>query len=132
MATLTASVNREIEGNIRRTLAPYLGLDNFEVSVKASLNTDRRVINETIFDPESRIERSIRTIPRKTETAQNLSRRPTPTTVQQKHPGTRGVGAALGEQSGEEVQRREDPHQLRDLLDTDPRPAARGYAPPIE
>lgn len=105
VATLTATVNREIEGNIRRTLAPYLGLDNFEVSVKASLNTDRRVINETIFDPDSRVERSIRTI-RENETAQNLSR-DTPTTVQQNIPDEE-VGATPGEQSSEEVQRRED------------------------
>jgi flagellar M-ring protein FliF len=105
MASLNVTVNREIEGNIRRTLAPYLGLDNFEVSVAAQINTDRRVVNETIFDPESRVERSVRII-RENEVSQNLSRE-TPTTVQQNIPQEQ-VAAAPGEQSSEETQRREE------------------------
>ncbi|HSP26105.1 MAG TPA: flagellar M-ring protein FliF C-terminal domain-containing protein, partial [Saliniramus sp.] len=105
MAALNTTVNREIEGNVRRTLAPYLGLDNFEVSVTAQINTDKRVVSETVFDPESRVERSIRII-RENETAQNLSRE-TPTTVQQNIPQEE-VAAAPGEQSSEETQRREE------------------------
>jgi flagellar M-ring protein FliF len=105
MAALNTTVNREIEGNVRRTLAPYLGLDNFEVSVTAQINTDKRVISETVFDPESRVERSVRII-RENETSQNLSRE-TPTTVQQNIPQEQ-VAAAPGEQSSEETQRREE------------------------
>ncbi|MCG6122736.1 MAG: flagellar M-ring protein FliF [Microvirga sp.] len=105
LATLNASVNRDIESNIRRTLTPYLGLDNFEVSAKATINTDRRVTNETIFDPESRVERSIRIV-RENEASQNLSNE-TPTTVQQNIPREQ-VGATPGEQSSEEIQRREE------------------------
>ena len=105
MAALNGSVNREIEGNIRRTLAPYLGLDNFEVSVSARINTDRRVVNETVFDPDSRVERSVRVI-RENEVSQNLSRE-TPTTVLQNIPQEQ-VAASPGEQSSEEVQRREE------------------------
>lgn len=105
LATLNASVNRDIESNIRRTLTPYLGLDNFEVSAKATINTDRRVTNETIFDPESRVERSIRIV-RESEASQNLSNE-TPTTVQQNIPREQ-VGATPGEQSSEEIQRREE------------------------
>lgn len=105
MAALNATVNRDIESNIRRTLAPYLGLDNFEVSVTAQINTDRRVVNETVFDPESRVERSVRVI-RENEVSQNLSRE-TPTTVQQNIPQEQ-VAATPGDQSSEEVQRREE------------------------
>jgi len=105
MAALNTSVNRDIEGNIRRTLAPYLGLDNFEVSVTAQINTDKRVVNETVFDPDSRVERSVRVI-RENEVSQNLSRE-TPTTVQQNIPQEQ-VAASPGEQSSEEVQRREE------------------------
>jgi len=124
MATLTAGVNRDIESNVRRTLAPYLGLDNFEVSAKASLNTDRRVINETIFDPDSRVERSIRII-RENETAENLSR-DTPTTVQQNIPEEE-VGAVPGEQSNEEVQRREDLTNY-EISSTQIQTSSEGYA----
>jgi flagellar M-ring protein FliF len=105
MAALNTTVNRDIEGNIRRTLAPYLGLDNFEVSVTAQINTDKRVVNETVFDPDSRVERSVRVI-RENEVSQNLSRE-TPTTVQQNIPQEQ-VAASPGEQSSEEVQRREE------------------------
>ena len=78
-----------------------------EVSVKASLKHrspgDQRGPFSTLM---SRIENaSIRTI-RENETAQNLSR-DEPHTVQQNIPEEE-VGAAPGEQSSEEVQRRED------------------------
>lgn len=52
----------DIEQRVSRTIAPYLGLGNFTVSVSAKLNTDRRQISETAFDPNSRVERSVRTI----------------------------------------------------------------------
>ncbi|MBX3582159.1 MAG: flagellar M-ring protein FliF [Rhizobiaceae bacterium] len=55
-------VEMQIEDNIRRALAPYLGPDNFRASVKAEVNTDQRQTEETIFDPESRVERSIQTV----------------------------------------------------------------------
>lgn len=41
LTNLEQSVNREIQDNIRRTLTPYLGPNNFEVSVVARLNTDK-------------------------------------------------------------------------------------------
>lgn len=56
------TVETQIEDNIRRALAPYLGPDNFRSSVKAEVNTDTRQTEETIFDPESRVERSIQVV----------------------------------------------------------------------
>lgn len=57
---IVQNVQEEIEGNINNALAPFLGMDNFRSSVTASLNTDVQQIKETVFDPESRIERSVR------------------------------------------------------------------------
>jgi flagellar M-ring protein FliF len=57
---LERSVSEEIQDKIRMTLAPYLGLDNFRSSVTVKLNTDRHQINETKFDPDSKVERSVR------------------------------------------------------------------------
>jgi len=56
------TVETQIEDNIRRALTPYLGPDNFRASVKAEVNTDTRQTEETIFDPESRVERSVQVV----------------------------------------------------------------------
>ena len=56
------TVSNMVEQNIRRALMPYLGADNLRISVAAKLNTDRRQISETVFDPEGRVERSIRVV----------------------------------------------------------------------
>jgi flagellar M-ring protein FliF len=105
MTTLEKFVNRSVQESIRKTLVPYLGIDNFEVSVAAKLNTDRKQINETVYDPESRAERSIRTI-RENEKSQNAGRQ-TPTTVEQNVPNNR-PDASGGTQSAEEKNKRED------------------------
>jgi len=105
MANLERTVSLEIQDNIRKTLVPYLGLSNFEVSVAARLNTDRTRTNETIYDPESRVERSVRTI-RETEVSQN-SNNQNPATVQQNLPNEQ-VQANGGEVSSEDNQRREE------------------------
>jgi flagellar M-ring protein FliF len=58
---IVQSVQQEIESNIDKALAPFLGMDNFRSSVTAALNTDAQQIQETVFDPNSRVERSVRT-----------------------------------------------------------------------
>ncbi|MAU96853.1 MAG: flagellar M-ring protein FliF [Fulvimarina sp.] len=55
-------VGKSVEDSIRRTLSPYLGIGNFQTSVTARLNTDRRQISERTFDPDGRVERSVRAI----------------------------------------------------------------------
>ena len=62
MLELERTVATELKQNVSETLAPYIGIDNFQLSVAARLNIDKRQINETAFDPESRFERSRRTI----------------------------------------------------------------------
>ena len=58
---IAQSVQQEIEQNIDKALAPFLGMDNFRSSVTAQLNTDTLQTQETVFDPESRVERSVKT-----------------------------------------------------------------------
>ncbi|MFC4173061.1 flagellar basal-body MS-ring/collar protein FliF [Microvirga sp. GCM10011540] len=105
MASLEKVVSREIQENVRRTLAPYLGIGNFEISVAARLNTDKTNTTETIYDPDSKVERSIRTV-KETEVSQNRNAE-RPTTVQQNLPEER-VRAENGESSSEDNQRREE------------------------
>ena len=59
---LEHQIAKQIQDSVRRTLSPYLGLDNFEVSAVARLNTDKHQTSETKFDPDSKVERSIRTV----------------------------------------------------------------------
>ncbi|MGY2047714.1 flagellar basal-body MS-ring/collar protein FliF [Methylobacterium sp. JK268] len=106
MASLEKVVNREIQDNIRRTLTPYLGVGNFEVSVAARLNTDKTSTNETIYNPDQRVERSVRAT-RESENAQNRSAQP-PTTAQQNIPGQQRTSSNGNDTSSTESQKRED------------------------
>ncbi|SCY06191.1 flagellar basal-body MS-ring/collar protein FliF [Microvirga guangxiensis] len=105
LANLEKTVGLEIQDSIRRTLSPYLGIGNFEISVAARLNTDKVSTNETIFNPESKVERSVRTV-RETEVSQNRAGQ-RPTTVQQNLPEEE-VRAGASDSSSEDNQRREE------------------------
>ena len=105
MASLQKMVGQMVQENIRKALTPYLGIDNFEVSVAPQLSTDKRQTNETVYDPETRAERSVRNV-REKETSLNADRQ-TPTTVQQNLPDQQ-VNAGGTKNSNEEKQRRED------------------------
>jgi flagellar M-ring protein FliF len=94
-----------IEENIRRALAPYLGNDNFRASVRADVNTDSRQVEETIFDPDSRIERSVQIV-RSNDTANQRSAS-NPTTVEQNLPAPQ-VESATAPESSEQSERREE------------------------
>jgi flagellar M-ring protein FliF len=99
------NVEMQIEDNIRRALAPYLGPDNFRASVKADVNTDTRQSEETIFDPESRVERSVQVVRSNENTNQQSSA--TPTSVDQNLPETQAPATA-GPQSSEQSERKEE------------------------
>lgn len=72
MVDLERMIGQELQENVRKTLAPYLGINNFEISVAARLNTDKRQVNETSYDPNSRVERSVRNI-KETSSAENAA-----------------------------------------------------------
>jgi len=99
------TVEAQVEENIRRALAPYLGPDNFRASVKAEVNTDTRQVEEVIFDPDSRVERSVQIV----RTADSATRETaaTPTTVLQNLPQEEPAPAELP-RSSEESERREE------------------------
>ena len=105
MASLEKIVGREVQDNIRRTLTPYLGTGNFEISVAARLNTDKTSTNETIYNPDQRVERSTRSV-RESENAQNR-KSDRPTSAQQNLPDqrTRSDG---NDTSSNETSKKED------------------------
>ncbi|OCW56208.1 flagellar basal-body MS-ring/collar protein FliF [Hoeflea olei] len=100
-------VQNEVEANIEKALAPFLGIENFRASVNATVNTDSQQIQETIFDPESRVERSTR-VTRENQKS-NQSSTDSPATVQQNIPNPApGAGASAGPQSSELAERKEE------------------------
>ena len=100
-------VQNEVEANIEKALAPFLGIENFRASVNAEVNTDTQQIQETVFDPESRVERSIR-VTRENQTS-NQSSTDAPATVQQNIPDQDpGAAGAAGPQSSELAERKEE------------------------
>ena len=103
--SLEKSLSHEIQDNIRKTLSSYLSLKNFQVSVAARLNTDKRQVNETIYNPESRVERSIRVI-KENQSAQNATQAAA-TSVERNLPQDSSRNAN-GKQSNEENQKREE------------------------
>jgi len=103
--TVERTVESQIEENIRRALAPYLGHENFRASVKADVNTDQRQTEEMIFDPESRVERSVQIVRANDQASQRQSA--PPTTVQQNLP-EEDVNAGEGPASSEQRERREE------------------------
>lgn len=105
MVELEKTIAKELQDNVRKTLAPYLGLDNFTISVAARLNMDKRQINETSFDPESRAERSLRVV-RETGSSQNSASRPA-VGVEQNVPSEQ-TATASGDQSKRANERREE------------------------
>jgi flagellar M-ring protein FliF len=106
MIELEQSVSRQVQENVRRTLAPYLGIENFEVSASARINLDKRQINEQAYDPESKSERSARVV-KETGSAQNASPKQA-VTVEQNVPTEQGAGGAADLQSRKNNERREE------------------------
>jgi flagellar M-ring protein FliF len=100
------TVETEIEENIRRALTPYLGPENFRASVRAEVNTDTRQTEETIFDPESRVERSVQIV-RANENA-NRQSAAAPATVEQNLPEAVETPTEGGPQSSEQSERKEE------------------------
>jgi len=105
MAALESQLAAKIDDNIRKQLAPYLGLDHFQTSVQVALDTDKRQINETIFDPDSQVARSVRSL-RDQDDSQN-SRNNDAVGVEQNIPQEE-IAAGGGENSSDKRDRREE------------------------
>lgn len=102
---LQKSIAANLQNNIRRTLAPYLGVGNLEVSVSVALNIDRKQVAETAFDPEKRVERSSRVV-RETNSAQSSGARQA-VSVEQNVPTEQPAGQAA-DASRKAAQKREE------------------------
>ncbi|MGE6781082.1 flagellar basal-body MS-ring/collar protein FliF [Ensifer adhaerens] len=99
------NVQTELEKKIDNALAPFLGMDNFRSSVTARLNTDTQQIQETVFDPESRVERSTRVT--KEEQKSSQQQPDNAATVQQNIPQAAPTGGA-GPRSSDEAEKKEE------------------------
>ncbi len=106
MALTEQMVDRDVEDKIRRTLTPYLGVGNFQVSVAARLNLDKSTTSEVVYDPNSRVERSVRTV-RENALAQNSTTDAAATVEQNLPTAQQNVGEA-GKNSNETNDRREE------------------------
>jgi len=100
-------VQSEVETNIEKALSPFLGVENFRASVNAKVNTDSQQTQETVYDPESRVERSIRVTRENQKSSQSDAA--TPATVEQNIPdqGPAATGAG-GPKSSELAERKEE------------------------
>lgn len=103
---LEREVAADAEDKIARTLSPYLGVGNFRVSVTAKLNTDRREINETAYDPESKVERSTRSVKENNESQNSQSN--AAVSVDQNVPQEATPGGAGGDTSSDKKERKEE------------------------
>lgn len=105
MLMLERKIGSIIEENAGRTLSPYLGQGNFQISVALKLNTDKRQISEQTFDPKSRVERSVRVV-RQEGSSENSSGSPV-VGVDQNIPQEEGDEAG-GDKTKRQEERREE------------------------
>ncbi|WP_183752696.1 MULTISPECIES: flagellar basal-body MS-ring/collar protein FliF [unclassified Rhizobium] len=104
---IVQNVQGEVESNIDKALAPFLGMDNFRSSVTAELNTDAQQIQETTYDPESKVERSIRTTKEASQSQQKQS--DNATTVEQNIPqAAPDSGGPTGPESQDKSDKKEE------------------------
>jgi flagellar M-ring protein FliF len=104
--TLEKTIAKEMQDNIAKTLMPYLGMNNFEISVAARLNTDKRQTNETTYNPESRVERSVRVV-KETGSSQNTNNKGG-VGSEQNVPADQAGATPNGEQAKKQNERREE------------------------
>ncbi|MEO1104157.1 MAG: flagellar basal-body MS-ring/collar protein FliF, partial [Pseudomonadota bacterium] len=105
LTRLQRETNAALEEQIRKTLVPFLGVQNFTVSVTSRLNIDKLRENQTFYDPEGAVPVSRRTV-REEESAQNRNLNE-PVTVQQNIPQEE-LPAAGGADASEQKNRREE------------------------
>ncbi len=102
---LEKDVSQEIREKITTTLAPYLSLHNFQVSVAARLNADKTQTNETIYNPDSRAERSVRVV-KERQNSQNAAGQP-PAGVDANLPKTKNASTET-KQSNDATDKKEE------------------------
>ena len=102
---LQLSVSHEVRDSITRTLSPYLNPRNFQVSVAARLNADKTQTSETSYDPDKRVERSVR-VTKEKQNSQN-SAGASPAGVQANLPKPQSAGGD-SKQSNDSTDKKEE------------------------
>ena len=103
---IVQNVQSEVASNIDKALAPFLGMDNFRSSVTAQLNTDSQQVQETTYDPDSKVERSVRTTK---EAQKSQQRQPdTAATVEQNIPQAAPQAGGNAPTSNDQTDKREE------------------------
>ena len=105
LLALEKEVSQEIREGVTRTLTPYLSARNFQISVAARLNADRTQTNETIYNPDQRVERSVR-VTKEQQSSQNAAGTQA-AGVAANLPRANSVGAEQ-KQSNDQTQKREE------------------------
>ena len=72
LLALEKEVSQEIRDGVARTLTPYLSARNFQISVEARLNADKTQTSETIYNPDQRVERSVK-VTKEQQSSQNAA-----------------------------------------------------------
>lgn len=105
LSRLQKETNSALEEQIRKTLVPFLGVQNFTVSVTSQINIDRTSENATSYDPAGAVPVSRRSV-REEQSARNQSL-DEPVTVQQNIPQEE-LPTAEGADASEDSNRREE------------------------
>ncbi len=105
LLALENEVSQEIRESVARTLTPYLSARNFQISVAARLNADRTQTSETIYNPDQRVERSVR-VTKEQQSSQNAAGTQA-AGVAANLPKANSVGAEQ-KQSNDQTQKREE------------------------
>ena len=105
LLALEKEVSQQIRENVSRTLTPYLSAQNFQISVAARLNADKTQTNETIYNPDSRVERSVR-VTKEQQSSQNAAGEQ-PAGVEANLPKPKTTGGE-SKQSNDQTQKREE------------------------
>ena len=105
LVELEKEYGQDAEEKIAAALGAYLGNENLRVSVTVKLNSDKRRVDETVFDPDSRVERSVQVVRETGKTENTETARPV--TIDQNLPEEEVAGGA-GQSSLENSERREE------------------------
>lgn len=99
------NIESDIEQKVALALGPQLGAFNYRVGVQAEIDTDRSSTQETIFDPASRVERSVQVV--KAEDSSTQKSESQNTSVEQNLPQPKSTTAG-GPVSAETSEKREE------------------------
>jgi flagellar M-ring protein FliF len=105
LLALEKEVAQQIRENVSRTLTPYLSGPNVQISVAARLNADKTQTNETVYNPDSRVERSVR-VTKEQQSSQNAAGEQ-PAGVEANLPKPKNTGGE-SKQSNDQTQKREE------------------------